>query len=151
MIKCLSWLLLNLSSLIIFLVSGLALAEPIKVLAVEYPPFTAAHEVGGGISFRYLSRFSQTELGGVPFEPVFVPPARAEALVERGDHCMSFYPPVKDNKSYGFFPLADGQTVKLGLIRKRQSGHFKWNKLSELKGGVLAVLRRSNENTLAKL
>lgn len=125
-----------------------AFGDSIKVLATEYPPYTTSHASDSGIFFRYLDMFAQKELDGVEFEAVFVPPARAQILVEGANHCMSFYPPLKGNKDYGFFPLGNGERVKLGLIRKRQSGAFTWDDLSELKGSNVAMLRRTDESRM---
>lgn len=148
MTRCSSVLILCLSCVFGLPFSVSAFGDSIKVLATEYPPFTTNHAPDNGICFRYLNMFLQKELGGVEFEAIFVPPARAQMLVDGGAHCISFYPPSKVDKDYGFFPLGDGERVKLGLIRKRQSGAFEWDNLSELSGSSVAMLRRTDDSRM---
>ena len=119
----------------------------IEVLAVEYPPFTSESDPTKGIAFLYLSEFAANELLSSVFEPVFVPPARAESLLSLSKYCMAFYPPRTNQDLFAFQPLSE-QRVALGLIRKRKEGDFVWNSLSELSGRSVAILRSNIKSPL---
>lgn len=137
------------SILILCIFTTLVRGEDIEVLAVEYPPFTTETDIEGGLCFHYLNEFSETFLNGKQFSRVFVPPARAEALLSDNQFCMAFYPPKKNQELYSFMPLKD-EKVKLGLIRGKQKNEFSWQNLSELKGKRIAVLRSNLKSPLIK-
>lgn len=132
----------RLSLLCLFLVniSSSLLAEELEVLALEYPPFTTQQDPSGGICFQYLAEHELFKGRSRKFKPVFVPPARAEALLAKATYCMAFYPPRSNHEDFAFFPLKD-KSVRLGFIRKKQSEDFRWTSLDELKGKSMAILR----------
>lgn len=124
-------------------------SDLIKVLAVEYPPFTTSKDSDGGLVFRYLTTHPKFPGKEKRFLPVFVPPARANLFLKEGRFCVSFYPPESGSEAFLFFPLR-ADNVRLGLIRKRQTGDFAWQSLSELAGKTVAVLRNDPESLFLK-
>lgn len=127
----------------IFLFSLLALSaalsadDKIKVISIEYPPFINANSDDFGTNFVLLKKYADSNFK-VGYEPYFVPPARAQLLIELNQWCLSFYPPKKPG-AYRFVPLSD-EKVRLGLYRREQPTPFNYTSLNELKGKV-AVLR----------
>lgn len=128
--------------LIFSLLTGyqIAFSEELRVLAVEYPPFTTLTEEGRGLSFEQLQKTVGQSVKDNLYVPTFVPPARAELLLADNQFCMSFFPPRSHKEDYDFFALGE-EPIHLGLIRKRESGVFKWDKLAELAGASVAILR----------
>lgn len=124
--------------LILLLSNDLYAQEPIKVIAIEYPPLLVSQSETFGSNFVLLRQYANTHFK-VDYEPYFVPPRRAQLLIERGEWCISFYPPGKGNKKAKFVPLSQ-ESVKLGLYRLTQDNEFDYESLSELNGSV-AVLR----------
>jgi polar amino acid transport system substrate-binding protein len=111
----------------------------VKVIAVEYPPFSTTESETFGIVFDHLKPYAETHFKA-PYEPYFLPPARAQLVIEQGDWCVSFYPPHKTNENAKFVPLSP-EHVKLGLYRLEQATRFNYESLSELSGSV-AMLGR---------
>ena len=112
----------------------------VDVLSVEYPPFIGEQEEEHGLCFRLLRSYAKENSLNLSFNPVFMPPARAETLLADGHYCLSFYPPANTPNEFEFIVLSE-QKVRLGLIRPRQAKPFVWQKLSELAGSRVALLR----------
>lgn len=112
--------------------------ELIKVIAIEYPPLLESQSKTFGSNFVLLKQYADTHFK-VGYEPYFVPPRRAQLLIERGDWCISFYPPSKQDKKAKFVSFSQ-EPIKLGLYRLSQDKEFNYTSLSELRGSV-AVLR----------
>lgn len=133
----------------VFSITSLATEkEKIEVVSVEYPPYASKHLEGYGSVFRLMSEYASENLL-VDLLPSFVPPARADKMMEDGDWCLSIYPPKKGDTSARFVSLSS-DTVKLKLIRLAQRDNFEWSQLSELKGKSTAILRSKTPNTLQK-
>jgi len=113
--------------------------QSIDVITVEYPPFTSNYVSGYGINFKLLDKYA-THNFKTTFQPLFVPPARAQKLMLTNDWCLSFYPPKPNDPYAKFQPLSD-EIVKLGLYRLKSHKPFKWQSLSELKNKSVALLR----------
>lgn len=113
--------------------------QTVELIAVEYPPYTSEHVEGYGSVVQLVSKYAEQNFS-VDILPRFYPPARAQKLIAEGDWCLSLYPPQKTNLGARFIPLSD-ETVALTLFRLKQSTPFKWEKLSELKGKSVAMLR----------
>lgn len=135
-------------ALIVIVPPALAQIDTLEVMAVEYPPFTSEYAEQGGLSFQRLNLYSAENLpASRVFKPVFVPPARAEQLLKSRQFCLSFFPPQEEVRDYEFFAL-DQETIRIGLIRKRQAGLFQWLTLAELSGQKMAILRSNMSSAL---
>lgn len=115
--------------------------QNIDVITIEYPPFTSNYINGYGINFKLLEKYA-THKFKTTYQPLFVPPARAQKLLLTNDWCMSFYPPKPNDKNAKFQPLSN-EIVKLGLYRLKSNRAFEWQSLSELKNKSVALLRPS--------
>jgi polar amino acid transport system substrate-binding protein len=142
--------------LLIFFVSIKVSAEDksdtpqrIEVLGIEYPPFITEAEEHGGICYVLLRDYLSNLGLDYKVIPKFVPPARAEVLLNNGRYCLSFYPPRESREKFGFQSLGSGK-VALGLIRMRQEAPFEWASLSELEGATVGVLRSSKASPLVQ-
>lgn len=124
----------------ILLLSFTAYSKSFEVIAIEYPPYTSENEANNGLSFEALNQYFKQQ--AIHFSPLFLPPARAALYLKNDRWCLSFYPPLEQNK-YPVIEL-DDYTIKLGLIRKTQLTPFSWQSLVELSGRKVAMLR-SNE------
>jgi polar amino acid transport system substrate-binding protein len=122
--------------------------ELVKVIAVEYTPFSTTESETFGIVFDHLKPYAETHFKA-PYEPYFLPPARAQLVIEQGDWCVSFYPPHKTNENPKFVPLSP-EHVKLGLYRLEQATRFNYESLSELSGSV-AMLRSNTLGSTPKM
>lgn len=121
--------------LLVNLASSHATERRYDILAVEYPPFSSETMLSGGLVFQLLN----VKLGNsVKLKAIFVPPARAAAMIKEDNWCASFYPPTDEIVSEKW-PLTE-HTVKIGLYRLKQATPFSWQHLSELTGTV-ALLR----------
>jgi len=120
--------------------------QSIDVIAIEYPPFTSNYINGYGINFNLLEKFATYNFK-TTFQPLFVPPARAQKLMQTDDWCLSFYPPKPNDKYAKFQPLSE-EVVKLGLYRLKNHMPFEWQSLSELKGKSVALLRPSKQGPI---
>lgn len=120
-------------------------AEQLTVLAIEYPPYTSAKALAGGTAFDLLRE--QLSASGLEVRPQFVPPARASYYLERGQWCASFYPPAVMQTNIEIHRLSE-QGVRLGLFRRQQPEAFSWQRLAELDGRRVAILRRSGTHSL---
>jgi polar amino acid transport system substrate-binding protein len=78
----------------------------------------------------------------VDYEPLFIPPGRAQRIMEQGKWCISFFPPNQQDKKAKFILLSPNH-VKLGLYRINQHKAFNYSSLSELQGSV-AILRTNS-------
>lgn len=120
----------------------------VKVIAVEYPPFLTSDSETFGLSFAHLKPYAKTHFK-TAYEPYFLPPGRAQLIIEQGDWCVSFYPPHKTNENAKFVPLSP-EHVKLGLYRLEQPTRFNYESLSELSGSV-AMLRSNTLGSTPKM
>jgi len=120
--------------------------QSIDVIAIEYPPFTSNYATGYGINFKLLDKYATHNLK-TTYQPLFVPPARAQKLIRTNDWCLSFYPPKPNDKYAKFQPLSE-EVVKLGLYRIKSHRPFQWQQLSELKNKTVALLRPSKEGPI---
>lgn len=118
-----------------------ALPVSIEVISVEYPPFTSLLMPSGGIAFELLKNISTNN---PTWEPIILPPARAGAMIQKGDWCVSFYPATKQG-TYATLRLSETE-VRLGLVRKKQTLPFEWTRLDELSGTTVAMLRTSQQS-----
>ncbi|MBU2972107.1 hypothetical protein KO527_22475 [Pseudoalteromonas sp. C2R02] len=116
------------------------------MISIEYPPFTSNDINGYGINFKLLEKYA-TDNFKTPYQPLFVPPARAQKLMRTSDWCISFYPPKPNDKYAKFLPLSD-EVIKLGLYRLKNYKPFEWQQLSELKNKSVALLRPSKEGPI---
>jgi len=140
------YFLVILLSICFFISSASAAKETIDVIAIDYPPFTSKNSPDYGISFSLLSKYAKEHMQ-VSVLPYFLPPARAQHTITKGDWCLSFYPPSTGNELSRFIPLSDDM-IQLGLYRIKASSAFTWEQLSELKGKSVALLRA---NTRGKM
>ncbi len=127
-------------ALILLLSNDIYSQELMKVIAVEYPPFLTPQSKTFGTNFIFLKQYADTHFK-MGYEPYFIPPGRAQLLIEKGEWCISFYPPKKQNKKARFVLLSP-ETVQLGLYRLTQNNEFTYTSLSELRGTV--AIMRSN-------
>jgi polar amino acid transport system substrate-binding protein len=86
---------------VLMLSSGANTQELIRVIAVEYPPFLTSESQSFGTSFILLKQYADSHLK-ISYEPMFVPPGRAQYIIEHGEWCMSFYPPKPHDKKARF-------------------------------------------------
>lgn len=114
------------------------------VLAVEYPPFTTIKKNNYGLSFYFLAKAFPDQ----KFTPEFLPPKRALKRISDGDWCLSFYP-VTQISSFEIIELSVNK-VKIGLIKKREKEDFTWERLAEMSGESVALLRSSYKSPFVK-
>lgn len=138
------------SLVLIASISTSATSDTVDVLAMDYPPFTAEADAEVGPLFSLLREYAREHMPSKQIRAVFVPPARASLLLSKGEYCLSFYPPVEHQEEFEFIKLSD-ETVRLGFIRKRQSGPFVWQDLSELQGKSSAMLRPNKSGKVLKM
>ena len=131
----------HLLSLILLLSNDLYSQELMGVIAVEYPPFLTSESKTFGSNFVLLKQYADIHFK-VGYEPNFIPPGRAQLIMEQGEWCISFYPPRQNNKKTKFVLLSP-EPVKLGLYRLTQDNKFNYSSLSELEGSV-AILRSND-------
>ena len=129
---------------LITLLSNAVLAgDDFDVIAVEYPPFTSSKMVGGGVVFDILRQaYPQYS-----FKPLFLPPKRAYNMMQNGQWCMSFYPGNESVASHKI-KLTEHNIV-IGLIRLRQTEPFRWERLDELAGLNVALLRSGDSSAFS--
>lgn len=134
----------------------------IRVIAIEYPPYTSQYLPGSGSAFRGLryqleqaslnraGRPEQADEAATTFEagqretdgllrPYFLPPARADYLIKSGRWSASFYPPKADMPHYIYFPYGR-KPVDLGLFRR--TSERPWPQQLEGLQGRVAIGRR---------
>lgn len=122
--------------------------EQVRVISVEYPPYTSKHMDGYGNVTRLLSEYAADNLA-VDVIPRFVPPARAHKIIQDGDWCLSTYPPKRNAKKARFVPLSNEKVI-LTLIRLTKNEAFEWQQLSDLEGGVVAIMRTKTQSLVQK-
>ncbi|CCQ12542.1 hypothetical protein PALB_34810 [Pseudoalteromonas luteoviolacea B = ATCC 29581] len=115
----------------------------LDVIAVEYPPFTSQSLNADGILFEMLQEQYSLPIGW-SYRSYFLPPARAQQLVESNDWCLSFYPPQGINELIDFLPLGR-EFVTLGFIVLKGSELDTWQMLPSLAGRSVTLLRNSIE------
>lgn len=120
--------------------------EQVKLITVEYPPYISEHVDGYGDVFKLISEYAAENLI-VDISPNFLPPARAQKMIEDGNWCLSTYSIRLKGTDAKFITLSD-ETVTLTLIRLTQSEKFQWTELSELKGKRVAMLRSYTKGLL---
>lgn len=129
--------------------SAMVEAQPLEVVAVDYPYFTEKNSSPKhGVAFDLLRQ----AIAGSDFEiqPLFLPPARAHQTIKSSDWCASFYPAAEQTATKVLMSLSD-EAVLLGLYRRRQGSTFAWQQLSELKGKRVAYLRALSRDGVGKL
>jgi len=114
-------------------------AETIQVIAVHYPPFTSKTQADGGTVFSEIRTWLQDQSLDISLEPVFVPPARAQVMVNSQDWCTSLYPPPATG-THRFVKIGD-HDVDIGFLRHKAGGPFTWTSPGYFRGKRLAVLR----------
>lgn len=120
--------------------------EQVDVISVEYPPYTSKKMDGYGDVIRLMNIYAQEHLK-VDIKPRFLPPARADKVIQDGHWCLSTYPPKQNYKGAKFVPLSDERVV-LTLIRVTRNEAFEWNELSEFEGKYVALLRSKTQTAL---
>ncbi|MFD2167588.1 hypothetical protein ACFSJY_15160 [Thalassotalea euphylliae] len=139
--------------MVIFIVSASLLresaasADTIYVMAIDYPPFVSESSPNYGFTYALLEEHAKQHFQ-VSIKPLFVPPGRAQAMINAGDWCLSFYPPIGREQDAEFIPLLE-KKVAIKLHRLKQDTPFTWQTLSELSGKSVAVLRAQKEGPLA--
>jgi polar amino acid transport system substrate-binding protein len=118
----------------------------IDVIAVDYPPYSSPKLPDYGSSFSLLNKYAQSNFR-MSVKPLFLPPARANKIIQDGHWCLSFYPPAADNDFSRFVPLSDS-IVSIGFYRLRQQERFYWTELNELSGKTVTLLRTNTINKL---
>lgn len=133
-------------ALLIFLLLNIEplYAKEVDVLAVEYPPYTTQNGDDLGISFRILDEYLHGR-AEVQINPLFLPPARLQSLIARGQWCASFYPAPVENENVVFLELKP-EPLKIGLYHRFNDPLINWTSLEQLKGYKVALLR-ANTNT----
>lgn len=123
-------------------------AQPLEVVAVDYPYFTEEkNPPEHGVAFKLLRQ----ALGdsAVKVTPQFYPPARAHQIIQSGNWCASFYPATAVTQQYVLIALSD-EPIQLGLYRKTKAGAFEWQQLTELAGKKVAYLRALSREGIGK-
>lgn len=117
---------------------------PVPVLAIEYPPFTAAAMAENGLSFQLLATLLPAPRWQL--QPIFLPPARAatEVMVTDG-WLLSFFPPRQLPGHVRRLVLKNAD-IQFGLFRHRQEVPFRWQSLEDLAGHSV-VTTRTLENS----
>ena len=115
-----------------------SIAQPVPVIAIEYPPYTSELVDGFGISFAALK--ARLEPLSLSFSPQFLPPPRAGKQILNGQWCLSFYPPTELKGSYKQVVL-DKKPIILSFYRRYEEALFEWQSLHELAGKRVALLR----------
>jgi len=121
----------------------------IKVLAIEYPPFTSSKMIQNGVAFMLLRQYAKKHFIA-DIQPLIVPPARVQILLELKSWCLSFYPPLHLKSSGSSIQLSKTK-IKIGMFRKRQNSVFRWDNLKEYSGASIALLRSNNSSRFYQL
>ena len=126
-------------------ISADAVRTSMKVIAMDYPPYTSPELPESGLAFTALGRVladSQWQ-----FTPEFLPPARAATeLSDDQSWLLSAFPPPDIEKHIEIIELP-GINIPFSLFRLHQPGKFQWDDLSELAGSTLIVTRTLKEST----
>lgn len=110
-------------------------AQSISVIALEYPPYLTETEPEYGTAYDKLAQaFTHSP---VSINAQFLSPARAHKRVDKGQWCLSFFPPISPSKDHVLVPLFK-ETIELKLFRLAEPEVFLGNELS---GKVVAQLR----------
>jgi len=112
----------------------------VKVLTIEYPPFTTESEPSQGSSFTLLRERLQGS--GIEIAPRFLPPGRVQQTMDREAWHASYVPQAGDVETTIRLVLEDGNFI-YGLFRARENAPFRWQNLTELAGRQIAVTRSS--------
>ena len=121
----------------------------IKVLAIEYPPFTSSKMTHNGIAFMLLRQYAKKHFIA-DIQPQIVPPARMQVLLKLNSWCLSFYPSLQLEGPDNFIQLSDIK-IKIGMFRKKQDSVFRWDNLNEYSGASIALLRSNKSNRFYQL
>lgn len=110
----------------------------IKVLAIDYPPYTSPDLESGGMSFKILE--AAMEGSGYTLKPVFMPPARCLEEFTRGRYALCQYnnDSFFDNKTMVRLNI---QRVIYTFFYNKDFGEIKWTTLEDLAGKRVAMLR----------
>ncbi|WP_344806573.1 hypothetical protein [Allohahella marinimesophila] len=118
--------------------SALPASTIVKVLTIEYPPFTSEAMPTQGTSFAMLRK--RLEGSGIEIAPRFLPPARLQQTMDNEAWHASYVPQPNAAASTVRLVLQDANFI-YGLFRVRESSAFEWTDLSELAGKQIAVTR----------
>lgn len=113
--------------------------QVIDVITVEYPPYTTPVRADDGLMFRELRAWVSARNVPVVLRPNFLPPARAQLVLNTTDWCLSLYPP--SHKTPLYFQRISDSSIKIGLVRKKVEGEFDWQDTDYFKGATIAILR----------
>ena len=145
------FLLMRLACLITFIVALLLMpmssqAKTVDVLAIEYPPFMTSEEPNNGIAFELLEKAAFSD--AITWRALFVPPARAAAIIRSGEWCASFYPAVEGIESQSI--VLSKSKISVGLVRLAEKSTFVWQSLNDLAGESVALLRTKEDAAFAQ-
>jgi len=121
-----------------FSVNAAAL-KTIDVITVEYPPYTTPDRADDGLVYRELRDWIADRNLPISLRAHFMPPARANHMVETTDWCLSLYPP-SDAIPHEFLQI-NASSVKIGLVRKREETEFDWDGPDYFRDAKIAILR----------
>lgn len=127
----------------------LCAASSIEVIAVEYPPFTSSQMYNDGLVFELLRDYYPLPESW-QYKSYFVPPARAQHIVEQNAWCISIYPPAALSDHIKFVALG-GQEVKLGFAVHTNTALEQWKSVPSLEGKVVALLRAKTPTEVERM
>lgn len=108
----------------------------VDVIAIDYPPFTSAALSNNGLAFELLNR-RLSHLNLIEFRARYLPPARAQTELTKGNWCLSFYPPAP-SEFIERIALSE-EKVLLGFVSKQMQ--VAWQALKYFNHKRLAMLR----------
>jgi hypothetical protein len=114
----------------------------IDVISVAYPPYTSPERADDGLVFRTLRSWLASRNLAIEIRALFLPPARAQHLIETTDWCMALYPP-SENIPHVFRRIGNS-TVGVGLARIKSSERFAWDGVDYFTGSRIAMLRTNS-------
>lgn len=132
--------------ILLFSVCSFSKEQTIEVISIEYPPFITEERDDDGVAFTLLRK---SKIGpSLTWIPVFLPPGRANRVINADEWCASFYPPSQklDFSSY----VLDENLISIGFIRKREPTEFTWTALEELKPYLIGLLRTNHNSQFIK-
>ena len=110
----------------------------VDVIAIDYPPFTSAALSNNGLAFELLTKHL-SQLSLIEFRANFLPPARAQIELTKGNWCLSFYPPAP-SEFIERIAISE-EKVLLGFVSKQKQ--VNWQSFNFFKHKRLAMLRAS--------
>jgi polar amino acid transport system substrate-binding protein len=131
---------------LLFCASSFSQETTIEVISIEYPPFTTVERDDDGLAFTLLRN---SKIGSsLTWIPVFLPPGRANRVINADQWCASFYPP-SSTLNFSSYVL-DENLISISLIRKREPTEFTWTMLEELKPYLIGLLRTNHNSQFVK-